>query len=119
MADTPWTGDACSLVDAFREGERSPLEELDATLAAIERSDLNCFSFLDADRARSAAAEADVSLPFGGVPTGIKELSPVEGWPDTESSLVFRDRIGTKTAHNLQRLFEDGGVVPVGMTTAS
>ena len=119
MADTPWTGDACSLVDAFRQAERSPLEELDASLAAIERSDLNCFSFLDADRARKMAAEADVSLPFGGVPTGFKELTPVEGWPDTEASLVFRDRIATKTAHDLQRLFENGGVVPVGMTTAS
>ena len=35
MTDTPWPGDACSLVDAFRRHERSPLEELDATLAAI------------------------------------------------------------------------------------
>ena len=34
MSDAPWQGDACSLVDAFRAGERSPLEELDATLAA-------------------------------------------------------------------------------------
>ena len=31
MADQPWTDDACSLVDAFRAGERSPLEELEAT----------------------------------------------------------------------------------------
>ncbi len=90
MAEAPWTGDACSLVDAFRAGERSPLEELDATLAAIERSDLNCFSFLDPERARQTAGGADVSLPFGGVPTGIKELSPVAGWPDTEASLVFK-----------------------------
>ena len=34
--DTPWQGDACSLVDAFRAGDRSPVEELEATLAAIE-----------------------------------------------------------------------------------
>ncbi|MFA9564777.1 MAG: amidase family protein, partial [Acidimicrobiales bacterium] len=119
MADAPWTGDACSLVDAFRAGERSPAEELDATLAAIDRSDLNCFSFLDPGRAREAATEADVSLPFGGVPTGIKELSPVAGWPDTEASLVFRDRRATRSSHSLRRLFEAGGVVPVGMTTAS
>ncbi|HMQ25713.1 MAG TPA: hypothetical protein PKA98_06975, partial [Acidimicrobiales bacterium] len=66
MADSPWTGDACSLVDAFRAGERSPLEELDATLAAIEASELNAFSHLDPERARETAAGADVSLPFGG-----------------------------------------------------
>lgn len=36
MTDTPWPGDGCSLVDAFRTGERSPREELEATLAAID-----------------------------------------------------------------------------------
>ena len=87
MADAPWAGDACSLVDAFRARDRSPVEELEATYAAIDASDLNAFSFLDPDRASAAAAEADVSLPFGGVPTGIKELEPVEGWPHTEASL--------------------------------
>ena len=55
MPDTPWTGDACSLVDAFRSGERSPVEELDASLAAIEASDLNAFTFLDPDGARARA----------------------------------------------------------------
>ena len=39
MGDVPWAGDACSLVDAFRRGERSPREELEATLDAIEASD--------------------------------------------------------------------------------
>ena len=46
-----WQGDACSLVEAFRSGERSPVEELDATYAAIETSDLNAFCHLDRDRA--------------------------------------------------------------------
>lgn len=119
MSDTPWQGDACSLVEAFRAGERSPAEELDATLAAIEASDLNCFSHLDPERARAAAEKADLSLPFGGVPTGIKELEPVEGWPDTGASLVFAERIADHTAHNVARLIDDGGAVPVGLTTAS
>src|SRR3546814_865091 len=119
MSDLPWQGDACALVDAFRAGERSPVEELDATLAAIDRSDLNAFSFVDPERARAAAAKADVSLPFGGVPTAIKELDPVAGWPWTEASLVFKDRVATRTSHQTERLFERGGVVPVGKTTAS
>ncbi|HUF31996.1 MAG TPA: amidase [Acidimicrobiales bacterium] len=119
MTDNPWQGDACSLVDAFRAGERSPVEELEATLAAIEASDLNCFSHVDPERARAAAATADLSLPFGGVPTAIKELDPVEGWPWTEASLVYKDRIASYTSHQTQRLFERGGVVPVGKTTAS
>jgi Asp-tRNA(Asn)/Glu-tRNA(Gln) amidotransferase A subunit family amidase len=119
MADTPWQGDASSLVDAFRAGERSPAEELEATLAAIGSSDLNCFAYVHAEQARQAAAKADVSLPFGGVPTAIKELEPVEGWPFTEASLVFKGRRADRTSHHIQRLFERGGVVPVGQTTAS
>ncbi len=117
--DLPWQGDACSLVDAFRSGERSPVEELDATLAAIEASGLNAFSHVDPERARAAAATADVSRPFGGVPAAIKELDPVEGWPFTEASLVFKDRVASHTSHQTLRLFEGGGVVPVGKTTAS
>ena len=119
MPDLPWQGDACSLVDAFRSGERSPVEELDATLAAIDASDLNAFSHVDPERARAAAAAADPSLPFGGVPAGIKELEPVEGWPNTDASLVHKDRVAKFTSHHVGRLLERGGAVPVGQTTAS
>ncbi|HWE57067.1 MAG TPA: amidase [Acidimicrobiales bacterium] len=119
MADAPWTQDACSLVDAFRAGERSPAEELEASLAAIASSDLNCFSHVDADRARKICSEADVNLPFGGVPTGIKELFPYEGWPNTEASVVFKDRVADHTSRHLERLLRDGGIVPVGLTTSS
>ena len=61
MTDSPWPGDACSLVDAFRAGERSPVEELEATLGAIAASDLNAFSFLDADRADRRGTPARTS----------------------------------------------------------
>ncbi|HEX6167607.1 MAG TPA: amidase family protein, partial [Acidimicrobiales bacterium] len=93
MTDTPWLGDACSLVDAFRSGERKPADELEAVLGAIDASGLNALTFVDAEAARQAAAAPDVSLPFGGVPIGVKELEPVEGWPATEASLVFADRV--------------------------
>jgi aspartyl-tRNA(Asn)/glutamyl-tRNA(Gln) amidotransferase subunit A len=118
MTDTPWSGDACSLVDAFRSGERKPTDELDAVLGAIESSSLNAVAFIDADGARTAAADADVSLPFGGVPIGVKELEPVEGWPYTEASVVFADRISGHSATMVRRL-EGAGVVKVAQTTAS
>src|SRR6188472_4437881 len=119
MSDVPWQDDASSLVDAFRRGDRSPKEELDATLAAIAASDLNAFSFLDPDRAIAAAESADISKPFGGVPVGIKELDQVKGWPDTQASLVFKDRIATEDTTVVKRFIENGGAVPVGLTTAS
>ncbi|MEO6467524.1 MAG: amidase [Acidimicrobiia bacterium] len=119
MTDEPWSGDATSLVAAFRAGERSPTEELDATLAAIDRSRLNAFTHLDPERAQIAAKHADLSKPFGGVPTGIKELEPVEGWPFTEASVVHQGRIADRTSHHIERLITRGGVVPVGSTAAS
>jgi len=110
--------DTCSLVDAFRSGERSPAEEMEATLAAIDASELNAFSFVDGDAAMEAARTADVSAPFGGVPLGIKELDYVKGWPSTEASVVFADRKGTYTSTMVERAV-DGGCIPVGLTTAS
>jgi aspartyl-tRNA(Asn)/glutamyl-tRNA(Gln) amidotransferase subunit A len=118
MTDAPWQGDACSLVDAFRRKDRSPLEELDATLAAVEASELNAFAFIDPERARAAAATADPAGPFGGVPLGVKELTHVEGWPATEGSLVFKERLATDTATMVSRLV-DAGAVPFGLTTSS
>ncbi|HEX3981601.1 MAG TPA: amidase, partial [Acidimicrobiales bacterium] len=118
MTALPWLGDACSLVDAFRAKTLTPTDALDASLAAIEASDLNAFSHLDVDVARAAAASADVSLPFGGVPMGIKELESVEGWPYTEASLVFRDRIADHTSTQVDRLRAAGAVL-AGQTTAS
>jgi aspartyl-tRNA(Asn)/glutamyl-tRNA(Gln) amidotransferase subunit A len=119
MTDSPWLGDACSLVDAFRAGERSPAEELELVLGAIERSSLNAVPFLDPDRARAAAAAADPARPFGGVPVGVKELTNVAGWPATEASLVFQDHVATSTATMVERLERDGGAVLTGLTSAS
>ncbi|NQV96239.1 MAG: amidase [Acidimicrobiaceae bacterium] len=119
MADTPWLGDSASLVEAFRRGERSPLEELRATYDAISRSKLNAFCFLDRESAERDAKNADISLPFGGVPFGVKELDLVAGWPDTEACMVFQDRIATTTDTQVDRVCQIGGAVKVGLTNAS
>ncbi len=118
MTGTPWLGDACSLVDAFRYGELSPTEALEGSLAAIGSSSLNAVSYVDEEKARQAAAEADVRRPFGGVPIGIKELDPVVGWPQTEASLVFKDRVAEYDGTMTARLREAGAVL-VAQTTAS
>jgi aspartyl-tRNA(Asn)/glutamyl-tRNA(Gln) amidotransferase subunit A len=117
--DSPWMGDASSLVDAFRSKDRSPVEELQASLAAIERSDLNAFSFLDSQGALERAKSADISKPFGGVPLGVKELDAVYGWPYTEACVVFADRKATYTSVMVQRATEVGGANHIGLCTAS
>jgi Asp-tRNA(Asn)/Glu-tRNA(Gln) amidotransferase A subunit family amidase len=118
MTDQPWPGDACSLVDAFRKGEITPPEALELSLAAIERSELNAFSHVAAAEARAAAAGADTSLPFGGVPVAVKELDLVEGWPYTEASLVFADRTAPQSSTMVRRLTAAGAVL-TAQTTAS
>ncbi|HEY1827347.1 MAG TPA: amidase [Acidimicrobiales bacterium] len=115
---TPWMDDACSLVDAFRAKDLSPLEALDACIDAIERSPLNAFSHTDFDRARASARDADVSLPFGGVPFGIKELERVKEWPYTEASMLFKDRISSYDDTSVSRLRATGAVL-AAQTTAS
>jgi aspartyl-tRNA(Asn)/glutamyl-tRNA(Gln) amidotransferase subunit A len=113
----PWLGDACGLVDAFRAKEVSPLEALDACIEAIEASPLNAFSSTDFDKAREAALMANVTLPFGGVPFGVKELERVEGWPDTEASVIFKDRVAEVDDTSVCRLRSSGAVL-TAQTTA-
>jgi aspartyl-tRNA(Asn)/glutamyl-tRNA(Gln) amidotransferase subunit A len=110
--------DACALVDSFRAGTISPTEALDGSLAAIAGSVLNAVCFIDEEQARARAAAADVSLPFGGVPMGVKELDPVQGWPQTEASLVLKDEVAAYDGTMTARLREAGAVL-VGQTTAS
>jgi aspartyl-tRNA(Asn)/glutamyl-tRNA(Gln) amidotransferase subunit A len=119
MGDTPWQGDACSLVDEFRSGRRSPAEELQASFDAIDASDLNAFCFLDREQALASARAADVSKPFGGVPIGVKELDSVAGWPDTHASVPLKDQIAGHTGTMVQRVRDDGGAVLIGQTNAS
>ena len=119
MADAPWAGDACSLVEEFRAGRRTPIDEMKATLAAVERSELNAISFIDYDHALRHAAIADVSKPFGGVPLGVKELDDVSGWPATRASMVFKDHVANTTSTNVARACGIGGAVRFGLTTAS
>jgi aspartyl-tRNA(Asn)/glutamyl-tRNA(Gln) amidotransferase subunit A len=116
--NTPWTSDASSLVDAYRKGDHDPVTEVEATLAAIEASEVNAFSFIAADEALAAARQADVSLPLGGVPIAVKELDQVAGWPLTEASLVFRDRRAERDSELVRRL-RGAGAVLVGLTTSS
>lgn len=119
MTMTPWQGDACSLVDEFRAGRRSPREEMQATLDAIAESDLNAVSYIDTDAALHRAEHADITLPFGGVPMGVKELDSVTGWPETEASVPLSHRIASHTSIPVERITRHGGTIAFGLTTAS
>ncbi|MCH7789106.1 MAG: amidase [Acidobacteria bacterium] len=116
--DQPWQGDACSLVDEFRVGKHNPLEELEATLAAVDASELNAVCHIDEEAARRFAKDVDVQAPFGGVPLAVKELLAVKGWPGTEASVALADRLHTNDAIAVTRLRAAGAVVALQTTSS-
>jgi aspartyl-tRNA(Asn)/glutamyl-tRNA(Gln) amidotransferase subunit A len=96
MSDAPWTGDACSLVDAFRAGERSPLEELDASLDAIAASDLNRpFASFTAAAAPSPHAPGKIGQPPRQVRTPEQNSVPRTGPPQSSRSFLLCQNLPT------------------------
>ena len=75
-------------------------------------------SFVDEKAAYRTAAASDVTLPFGGVPMGIKELVSVLGWPATEASLVLADQVSPVDSTMVRRLRAAGAVL-CAQTTSS
>jgi len=118
MPEAPWESDTVSLVEAYRAGERTPVEEVEAVLAAITASDLGAVCHVDADAARAAASTADVSLPLGGVPVLVKQGHKVKGWPGTEASIALADVDHAEDGTVATRLREAGAIL-VAQTTQS
>jgi len=116
---TPWLGDACSLVDAFRSGELTPAEAVEAVIESARSDPYNAICHVDADGARQAAATADVSKPFGGVPFAVKELEMVEGWPYAYGTKLLEGTVGSHTMVHVERIRDIGGAIPVVQTTSS
>jgi aspartyl-tRNA(Asn)/glutamyl-tRNA(Gln) amidotransferase subunit A len=119
--------DAWELADAVRAGELSARTLLEHYLERIDRLDptLNAICHRDVDGARATAAAIDDRVaagedpgPLAGLPFGVKELMPVAGWPYSEASLLYAERVAAYDAHEVTRV-RAGGAVLVGATTAS
>ena len=115
----PWLHDACSLVDAFRAGALSPTEAVQSVLDAVATDPYNAVCHVDAEGALAAAARADVSKPFGGVPFAVKELESVQGWPFGYGTKLLEGNIGAHTMVHVERIRDLGGAIPVVQTTSS
>lgn len=116
----PWTGDACSLVDAYRAGELSPVEATQECLDALASDwaqELNPVCHLDPEQALALAKAADVSLPFGGVPLAIKELHQVEGWPFTQAVALLAGTVASQDCAIVARAVT-AGAVKLAQTTS-
>ena len=98
----------------------SPVEVLDAHLAAIEAINpkLNAIVTLAADQARDAARRAEAAVmkgealgPLHGLPIGVKDVTPTAGIRTTFASPLFKDYVPTEDAEVVRRLKAAGAIV--------
>ncbi len=98
----------------------SPVEVLDAHLAAIERFNpkLNAIVTLAADQARDAAKKAEAAVARGdtlkslhGLPIGIKDITDTAGIRTTYGSPHYKDNVPTEDAEAVRRLKAAGAIV--------
>lgn len=122
-----WKLSADKLSQAYRKGELRPSEVLEAVLERSAQVDtkLNLFATLDAEGARSAAAESDRRFAEGapkgaldGVPLTIKDNIPVKGLRCAWGSKLYLDSVPEEDELPVARL-RAGGAVIVGKTNVS
>ena len=115
---------AAGLARRIRDGDRSPIEVVDALLDRIEaRNDrTNAFVTVAAERAREAAGEAERAIeegeplgPLHGVPVAIKDLDDVAGVRTTSGSRLFDERVAEESDPFVTRL-EEAGAIVIGKT---
>jgi amidase len=110
---------AVELAGLLRRRELSAGEALEAILARVERvaPALNPFSVRLDERARSAAAHADVLLargeggPLTGVPVTAKDSQWLAGIESAVGSLTMRGFVPRETAVAIERLETAGAVI--------
>jgi len=103
------------LQSAYRSGQTSPVEALRDLEARIEKTDPAIGAYLsrDFDRALIAAETADISLPLGGIPIGIKDVINVVGEPCTCGSKMLAGYMAPYDATVISKL-RAAGAIPYG-----
>jgi aspartyl-tRNA(Asn)/glutamyl-tRNA(Gln) amidotransferase subunit A len=104
----------------MRAKKLSPVEYLDAVLAASERArpTLNCFREVMVDEARRDARKAEEAVmrgdplgPLHGVPISIKDLVDVKGVPTRHGSAIFENNPPAAADDILVKRLRDAGAV--------
>ena len=127
MPDHITTWDVERLTTAFRQGEVSPVEVLEALFdrIAADPDRINAFSVLDTEGARVAARAAEARYaagtplgPLDGVPVSVKDLVAMAGWTTQRGSRACADDPpATEDAPAVDRLRRAGAVLFARTTT--
>ena len=103
------------LQSKLRAGELSPIEALTSLEERIARIDPQIHGYLSRDFAGASAlaAQADVTLPLGGVPIAIKDVINVIGEPCTCASRIMEGYRSNYDATVIRKL-RAAGAIPFG-----
>ncbi len=110
----------------IRDRKLSPVEYVDAVLAAINRANptLNCFRAVlheearrEAKKAEDAAMRGDRLGPLHGVPVSIKDLVDVKGVPTRHGSAIYDDNPPAEADDVLVERLRAAGAIVVGKST--
>src|SRR6266446_3159915 len=111
---------AVELARLVRTKKASPVEVVEAHLAAIQRINpaVNAFCTVAAEKALAWAREAERAVkkraklkPLHGVPVAIKDLTLTADIRTTFGSTLFRDHVPTEDAEVVRRLKAAGAIV--------
>ena len=126
MADTELLFmSAVAAAALIRRKKLSPVEYMDAVLAAVDRLQptLNCFVTVTAEDARRGAKAAEQAVisgetlgPLHGIPVGVKDLIPTKGVRTTFGSIAFTDHVPDRDDVLVTRL-RAAGAIMIGKTT--
>ncbi len=106
---------AAELQAGFRAGQFTPVDAITALEKRIEAVEPQVQAFLsrDFEAATKAAETADISLPLGGVPIGIKDVINVKGESCTAASKILTGYTSPYDATVITRL-RAAGAIPFG-----
>jgi len=116
----PYEMSLTEAADAIRARRLSPVELVDSVLERIDRTEphLRAYAAVDAERARSAArdAERDIAAgryrgPLHGIPMGLKDLIDVAGTATSAGSRVRADHRAHSDSTVATRLAAAGAVL--------
>lgn len=106
---------AAELQAGFRAGQFTPVDAITALEKRIEAVEPQVQAFLsrDFEAAKKAAETADISLPLGGVPIGIKDVINVKGESCTAASKILTGYTAPYDATVITKL-RAAGAIPFG-----
>ena len=114
---------ATEIAKNIKSGQTTATAVMHDCLARIEKREdlIGAFSCIDYDKALELAQNADENPtedPLLGVPFAVKDIIDVEGYPITQGSTIYTNRIPDSNAECINRLTQ-AGAIPIGISVST